>query len=584
MPTLVLWDQGPERGPNEWAGVDIEVDSGAFLPSWPTYPEPDWEAPDVIDTTRPRRVQWAVSSIRDFDWKGELLQARIEGMRPITFEGNGSIRLSCPTSDVSLLDTLCTDVETWDTTTGVLKIIDRAVHPVIDGQVAPGYVLRSEAEVKDGIVTLTAQEPQRLFADRIVGQGIRKDLLNGRGHFPGIGPMISLGITWTGAPADVEWVPNGGVRGGRALRIRGEKPNDYLEIRCTFTQPEGTTNQQVTVRSSAFFNVPDDPEILEGTDMIKTEVWQGTTRFSPPPGEPNAFVASVDDSTPRGEYGRNPVTSAALLPVPPYTVTIVTYLYPQSETEWTTVSDIEVFRRDTLSTGVPRDLVEQQAILIREMQSTARGKSSWSLVPEIGALCGVEEVGVWRAEDEEPLPDALAKIDQRDDGPDPPYVTAAWRVRCQARRGAVRPDLLVGPTEILSSDGWTHDPGQQVSEARGLTDAGSDYWRVSHVERDTTHTDGHVIERQVRLPNDLPLLALAEATKAKLATLSQPQETTRILVKGDLGRRVAVGDTGRVVQRDGVLRQDERMRVVQWAIDDEADIVALDLGADQEDL
>jgi hypothetical protein len=581
---LLLWaaNQSAVRPENEWTGETITVSHGSWVPPAPVIPEvEDFDAPDVIDTTKPKAIQYAVSSIRDFEWKGELLSCRAESPRSLRLDGGGDARWTASTSDVSVLATLCDDVEEWgDLKTGRLKIIDRAIHPVIDGHLAPAYVLRGEAQVKDGLIHLTGlTPPQGLFPTRILGQGERKDYLNGRGMMPGLGSYQSLGFTWTGNPGDIQFTDNG-VTGGRALRIRGDKRTAKLTISALIVEGEGTTNQQVTVRSGAFLNIPQSA--VERTDAMLTEVFVGNTRVSPPEGRPfdPDHVVQIDDNMPRGEFARDPYVSAALLPVPPYTALVKTTILPHSTTDWTEVSNVTVFRRDSLSTGVERDLVDHQLILIRESQNRP-GKSSWSLPVERRESSGVSEVGVWRAEDEQPLPDALSAIDSRDDGPDPPWVRAGWVAVVGHRRGTVRTALRLGPDDVLSHDGWTHDPGAQKSELRGLTDRGNAYWRVSHVETDTSRTEGHVIEVQARAPNDQDLLSLAEWTKARLAQVAQPQETTRLVVSGYWGRRIAVGDSFRVVLMDGFLRLDRLMRVSQWAMDDETDTCVLDVGNDE---
>lgn len=573
--SIVLWPHGPERPANEWAGADVVVEAGTWLPGWDyTPPVEEWEAPDVVDLTRPKMIQLAVSTIRNFRWLGEIIQARIVPPRPISLDGTGSIRVEVPTSDITGMLTLCDDVEDWGTAdTGVLKIVDRAIHPVIDGRVCPGYVLRGEATIRDGMLTLVGQEPPRLFADRIMGEGQREDLLGGRGTFPGTRSWQSLGFQAHNG-LEVEWVADGGVRGGRALRIRGDQvAGDELTITAHYTQPEGVTNQQITVRSGAFFNIPESA--TDDTTVMVTEVFEGGVRVSPPQGYENDYSAQVVEDTPRGEYGRNPMTSAALLPVPPYSVAIITTIYPKSTTEWTYISDLTVFRRDTFSSGVPRDLTAHPALLIRKAQD----KSSWSLPVDIGSSTGVEEMLVVRAEDESPLTDELAKVCDRDDGPDWPWVDARWRCQSEARRGAERTTVVLGPDDILESSGWSHDPGGQKSEMRGLTDRGEAYWRVTEVVRDTSHTDGHVIEAQVRAPNDMSLKALAEFTASQLAGTALPQETCTVKVRGWLARRLEVGDSFRTVQVDGHYRMDRHCRLTGQDWYDDEDTCDLTLAA-----
>jgi len=553
----------------------------ATPPAWvavPTVPDvEDWDAPVPDDDSRVRRVQWAVASIRERRWLGELLEARTEGRRSLNLDGGGEVQISVPTTDRSALATLLGDIASWgEVVTGRATLLDRSIHPVIDGRVGPGYVLRGEARISQGRVVLSGQAPSRLWADRIVGTAERVDLLGGRGMFRGHGSPASLGIQVVG-DVEVRWATPG-ARADRALEIRGDSLTGHVAITTGHSAGDGLTGDRITVRSGAFLRIPDDA--VEDTTVMLTEVYEGGERVSPGPGAPNLYAVQIAEDDATGAWTREPLTSAALLPLAPYTAQVVTRIYPASTESWTGISDLTVFRRDTFSTGVERDLVTHQALLIREGQ-TGRRKSSWSMPFLIGDHVGVSELGVWRHEDETPLTEALAAVSSRDDGPDLPWVDAQWRARCSARRGRVRTDIVIGPDDILGDDGWVHDPGSQVSELRAVTDRGNAYWRVASTARDTSRTDGHVIERQVRAPNDLDLRQLDSYTAARLAERAQPQETATIAVRGHLGRRLEVGDTVRVVQLDGFWRLDRMVRIVDWSIDDEADVVWLDVGTDE---
>ena len=103
---------------------------------------------------------------------------------------------------------------------------------------------------------------------------------------------------------------------------------------------------------------------------------------------------------------------------------------------------------------------------------------------------------------------------------------------------------------------------------------------MTSVQTDTTLTDGHVIERQLRAPNELSLLAVDQWAGAELEQVSQPQHTRRVLVDWDLGASIAVGDSFRVVDVAGVWRLNEWMRVSQRTFLPGQRLVALDLGSD----
>ncbi|WCO67865.1 hypothetical protein PO878_03895 [Iamia majanohamensis] len=568
-----------------WDPVAITVAAPPALPAWDTTPPAeDWEAPPFDDTGTPTRVQVAISTIRDFRWLGELLDAAVDDGRSQTIDGTGTVRIQVPTSDPSALVTLLDDVELWgDRYTGRPKLIDRAAHIVINGKVDASYVLRSDITIDNGVVSLSGVEPTRLFDDRIVGTGRRLDLLYGRGHFPGSGTYGSLGINWTGDPGDIEFFTPG-VRGGRCIRIRGDSLTDRLEIGCVVSSSEGA-NQKVTVRSSAFLQLPDGA--ADDTTVMAVEVRTlNGGQLWPPSGSANPYVANIEEDMPREEWMRSPTVAAGQLPAPPFGVWVVAKFYPAplesgaSSGAWTYIDEIEIFQRDTLATRVERDLVDHQLILLRDAQE-GRDKSSWSLGFARGTDSGVSEIGVWRHEDEQPLRDALSAISSRDDGPDPPWVGPDWKIHIGARRGSVRDDIVLGPSDIVAVQNWSHDPGAMASSMRGVTDRGEAYWRVESVVTDTSQTAGHVIERQARAPNDMELLALDQWTAAQLAQVAQPQDTARLVVRWDLGRRIAVGDSFRVIHMDGLWRLDRTMRVVKRTLMDAARLVVLDVGTDE---
>lgn len=587
--TIPVFTRAAPRDPYEWPCVNLTVTAPGALPSWPYNPPViDWEAPIPDDDTEITRVQVAVSTIRDFRWLGEILTADVAQWSD-SLEGTGTVSIKFPTSDPSAIPTLLGEWETWgDLFTGRPKLIDRAVHIVVDGKVDGSYVLRSDAKIADGTVTLSGQEAPRLFADRIIGTGRRYDNLGGRGHFPAGYTASQLGINFTLDGPNWGWVEPG-VRGGRSLRIKGDPARNRFTIGA-YKKVTRTESFRVLIRASAYVQVP--KRTLDDTSLISVAIYtaDGTRRIWPSPGQPNPYAANTEEDMPRGEWGRSPITAAGMLPDAPYEVLVIATFTPAIVEEgiesfggaWTYFDEIELFVQDTVSTGEdPVDLVDQQATLIRYSQD-GLDKSSWSLPVVRGASVGVEETGNWRHEDEQPLPDALSAITSRDDGPDPAWVDNQWRCHVGARRGTVRDDLTLGPDLIVSVDGWSHDAGAMVSSMRGVTDRGEAYWRVESVVTDTTHTEGHVIERQARAPNDIELLALDEWTRAQLAQVSQPQETTRVLVPWWLGVRIGAGDSFRVVWPDGYWRLDGRMRVSQRTKLPGQRLVALDLGADVE--
>lgn len=565
----------PARPPNEWDPV-VEVNSApVHLEQFPTTGEGD-----TPDTTIPERWQVAVSTIIGRRHLGELLQASIAEWSVDLDGRSGSCRITVPTSDPSVLSCLLSDWELWGSSilTGRLDIIDRAVHLVRNGRIVWSYVLRSSAEVKDGVITLTGVEVGALFEDRIIGTARRLDFLWGRGHWPGSGSLASLAWKVHG-DVEAQIVTGAGVRGGRSLRIRGNGATDWVDI-TTILRSDAGADQKVTIRASAYVQLPSDA--VDDTTLITVDTRHvgEPSLWWPHPSEGNYLAGNVTEEMPREEWTRSPVVCAGLLDAPPYAMAVRVRLFPRSTTEWTYFDEVELFRGDILGTRVERDLVDHLFILIREAQ-TGRDKQTWSLGYNRGAPCGVEEIGVWRHADEQPLVEAITAICGRDDGPDVPWVTPDWKVNTAARRGSDRDDLVLSLDQVVAWEGWSHDTGSMASSLRGQTDRGEEYWRVVSVATDTSRTHGHVIERSVRAPNLMHLLSLDKWTSLELQRVAQPQETSRLWMTRTEAARLLIGDRVRFVARDGYVRMDRTVRCTRKTHDLRRNLVAVDVGASE---
>jgi hypothetical protein len=580
VPLLFVEADAPD--PQEWDPSEILFEAPPWVPGWPITVAPDASASS--------RVQLAVSTIREFAWLGELIGADVESWSESLDGyggcGGGEVRFSTPTTDESALDTLLVDEEDWGAfgPTGEPRLIDRAVHVVVDGQVTAPYVLRSEAQIdaQRGLVTFTGQAPGRLVADRVIGTGAPADLLEGRGFFPGSGSLASLGWTWEGDPGDIRWTT--GVRSGRAVEIRGDPLTSRLTIRKVVTPGQGET-QHVQIFTGAQFRLPNlDPNVANNSTLVSVSVHHSSdlSRFWPPPGQGNEGDSDLSEDMPRGVWLDSPLVAWAVTPLPPYSVIVEASFYPvTSATEWTAIDEVTMFRRDTLGLGAPRDLCRHVSLLLEDAQH-GPGKTSFSLPVVITSETGTVENGHWRRDSMQPHQDAIAALTSRRDGPDPPWVRPDWRFEVAARRGAVRDDLVLGPDDIVGAPSWSHDAGSQASRAIVETDRGWDWLRVSSVQTDTTLTDGHVIERVQRAPGGITLKAVDEWAKAELASVSQPQNTMRVLVAWELGASISVGDSFRVANVSGFWRMHDWMRCWQRTFLPRQRLVALDLGSDLE--
>jgi hypothetical protein len=551
----------------------VAVVSEPFIPS----PVP---VDDDVTGDGPSRYQLLVGEINGPDC-GELLSAVIESYST-TIDEDGQIQFSAATTDPSIITTLGNAPRVWNGK-GLVDLdglVNLRVHPVRDGKVGPAYILRSEASVSKGRVSLTGQQMGHVFGDRFVGTARRHDYFNGRGFFR-TGTQEQLGVTVVGPHPeliDVDLLP-AGPDGQRCLRVRGNPSNGYVQITTVVASTSTTGTQRVTVRVGGFVKLPSDAVDDVTVLSVTTKRVGDSLRYWPPYGPGDELAANTTADMGRNQWLDDPLSAGGLLPAPPYTVYVSANFYPQSESGWTYLYGLTAYKRDSLGTGAPKDLVYHLRTLIDDAQH-GTDKSSWGLTPVVGALTGTSELGVWRDEEDRPLTDALDALTGRDDGPEWPWIEPDLTVHCAARRGADRDDIEIGPDDILNPEGWSTDPGSQASEVRAVTDRGTDYWREEEVARNTTKTNGQVIERSVRAPNGMGLQALQRWTDGVLARVGQPQETCRPLVRGSLGHRVNVGDRFPVTQIDGHLAQHRVMRCSAKTVIPAGDLVWLDMGAD----
>ncbi len=553
----------------------------------------EWVPPSLTDDTVPYRCQVAVAEVLPtFRYLGELLQAVVQDGRWEDLDGSGGCTVTVSIDDVSV-DLLTEDHEVWGAlgATGRVALVDRELHVLVDGKVVGCYAPKGHASIAGDAMTVTLVSlPDAYFRVRTLGR-VPYDHLGGVGTFPDDVDFADLpGVFWTGDgdpdtdPTDIKWVP--GPRDTRALAIKGDAWSGdpaRLVVQAQMTTTERTTYSNI-VRAAAFMRLPDIGDSRDGQLLMTVERREvdGSERSWPTPGQawPDEMVALVDESRTTGDWSTDPVTAAALAKRGPYDSVFVVEVYPVAPDTWTYIDELRVFRRDTLGTGVARDLVGHLVVLCRDAQEP----STWNLPVVRGADCGWSEVGVWRREEFRPLVDAISAVCERKYGPARPWVDTQRRLRCEAVRGVDRRwQMTIGPDDIVSWEAWEHDSGAQASQVVAETDMGSGYWRHVSVATDTTRTDGHVIEHIARAPNDLGLRQLDSWAENELDRLSQVQETMTVWVRPSLGWWVGVGDRVRLVLPAGRVRFDRDVRVWRKAWHDRRRLVALSVGVHEDE-
>lgn len=539
----------------------------------------------VPDSAGVHRMQVVARSIISRQWLGEILSAVVDS--PISgpdINGSGSVTLKVALDDPSI-DALGGNPVTYGTDTyRQWALIDVEFHIYEDGACVGIFVAGDDVREDGSFGTIPCvTKVDGLFSGRTLGDGKSTDLLAGRGFFAGTGDLRDYGFYAIG---DLEWEftePYGSY--GRGIRYRGQafdsegREKDHLKIAKNMATAKTTTFHNL-VRTVAFVRVPttanDDQLVLSQETFEIGEA----KRYNPPPYDGlDEQGGSVDDDTELGQY--SVFTAFSQLPLGPHQAVTVSKAYPLSQSAWTYMWGMVQIQRDNLSTGVERDLVYHLRTLLRDAQDPAKGKSSWGLAVKVTGLSGIEEVGTWWREDNQPLTDALDAITSRYEGPDPVWVDFQGRARVDARRGSVRTDFVLTDDNVIKWEDWTTNVRSQVSEVRTETDLGSDYWRQQVVVRDTSRTSGHVIERITRGPNGMRLRQLEEFTKADHYQHSQPQETTRAWVTYETGYSVSVGDSFRVYREMGRKRGDRTMRVTNRTLDHQRRMIVLDLGTDE---
>lgn len=414
-----------------------------------------------------------------------------------------------------------------------------------------------------------------LTRDRIVGPPTRLDLLGGKGWF-GSGTLTG----WTlhgGASGGIE---AGGTDGdGWSAWVTGIPGQSYLSAIVRLrVEDEGWRGRQ-WFSTSGRVKIPSG-EDLSDYRLMSLYVWDVRKgEFSYPFSDgSDPYAAVVEGDVRGGEWGEV-VTAEGRLPEPPYLVDLQVRLWATHPTKRTYFDQVELFRPENTSTGVSVDLTRHMGTLFAAAQQ-GRDRSPWGVTVEYGAAAGVSAVGTWMHGDAIRMDDALDEVAGQ--GCDVWDVAGpSRRVRAAKRRGSVRNDIVIRSSDILGTVEWEIDPGAQATAVRGLSSATA-HGGADEAAVDTSQSRGQVIDVALPAPVGMTATALRRWCQSQLSSLMLLPATTTVLLPWDLGWRVRVGDTVRVVLQAGAAAHVDWMRVTQWVPHPDRRFIAVDLGTDPE--
>lgn len=532
------------------------------VPAAPVDPDP-WEPPPLPTQPGAAGVEWCLLVC---DWpsgarRGVIWDARIDSWSRSTYgAGPGSLRASVP-STASNLAVLGTDP---------LRI-ELAV--VGGGVVRERYVARQPWSSGGGVVRIDAQTHDVLLNERVCGPPGRVNLA----------PPIRPGLPgWHSRGGASAVAVAGGPAGSHFMRVTGP-PGAYMAAAVRQTSAP-IRWVQVPFGAAALVRVPAGD--WDQYQLVSVHIWDRVRgRWAWPP-EDGTSDGEFADSMDRGVWLADEVQAEGLTPAMPFDVTIEIRLHalPGVTVDYAAPS-LGRPLHDGLAfpPGGKPDLSDVVDAYIAQAQDTsaARRKSSWGLKTLV-TRCGVAENILTPHEERRSLPEALARILDRDDGPEFWWEGRLRRFAVAPRRGRVRRDVAIYPWDVIGPQSWEVDPGAQLTALHALSSASTQYGGGDVGVIDTTSSGGQVIEATVQAPDGLTRNEAAAWARGQLKLRSKPQITARLMLPLDQVLLLEVGDTLEVHLRDGDDVLDEWLRVTGLDVQPERGIGVVDVGTDPE--
>lgn len=547
-------------------------------------------APPYLDDGEPERApeqpgaqgeEWLVSVARfpDGPTRGILWEAKIEAPRIRDQRlGPNQLTVTVPTSDQSmrLLGDLIPNAT--DDSGALLHHVKKAVAfelivgSTLDGKARHRFVVRDQVTVTADRVTMTGVGfVGGVTSDRVIGAPQRLNLIRTnrsfeRGNLSG----------WRKVGDAEAGVARGGPDGDWCAWVTGTPGFAWIERSVSYSQPPRPWGRQ-RIAGQAYVKLPTGLDI-DDYGLVTIAVYSGGVQVWPDPrrGDPEAGVVTSDMV--RGSWHQRPVVGIGYLPTPPYTADVRLRLHPVSTTERTWFDGDQIFRRENTSTVQPVDLIRHPGQLFNHAQR-GRDKSSWGITVVEGTPTGVLEVGTWWHEDGQPMNEALNALVGRGmeiwDLPGP-----ARRVKVSKRRGRVRRDLRINPWDILGEVSWTVDPGAQRTAGRAVSQAGSVWGGADEGLKLTGQALGQVLDVTLQGPVGMTPEQLRSWLREQLSGLALLPATSTLLLRFELGMRLEVGDTVRVLPVAGSAAHPDWMRITEWVPDVARRFVAVQVGTD----
>lgn len=513
---------------------------GRTLPSVPSLP-PTGEPPRAPAQPGQQGERWTVA-VADFPsgrFRGVLWDATIE-KAPVRARhlGGNELTISAPLN-YRVMRTLGTPVPGSFDLAGRQRYSLRNIGQIelllgsnVDGLTRRRFVVRGQAQVANGRVTVTAQGwIGGITADRSIGAPTRKNLIKTNSSF-------ESGLTgWTAHGGAVATIRTGGPDGGKYVGIRGPE-GAYLERRIPFVEPPRPWGRQ-RIAGTALVKLPAGVDI-DDFGLVSVAVYAGGKQWWPSAtlGDPDAGVVTSDMV--RGSWITDAVVAFGYLPTPPFNAEVCLRLWAVDEVQEVAFDDTSIIRRENTSTVYPWDLVRHASKLFDHAQRH-ESKNDWGIGVEEGDPTGIVEVGTWWHEDGTTLPEGLEKLGGRGldlyDLPGP-----GRKVMSTKRQGRVRHDIRINAWDIIGPR-WSVDPGAQRTAARAVSSAGSVWGGADEGAVDTSQSGGQVIDVTLSAPAGLTPTQTREWLAHELASLSTVPISAPVRVPYRLGIRLDVGDT-----------------------------------------
>ena len=558
-------------------GVSVyPYSSGEFVPPVPGAPDPGpgTGAPAVPDQPGEQGYEWLVA-VANFGSVGNNLRgifagAVIESLTICVRElgpQRVDIRVPATAHNLRVWGTVTSEV---DQAGGPLAHVRGSVAREIligsseDGLVRWRFFCRDEVRVEGGFLRISAVGiVGGLTADRVLGS-IRgpHSLMTGSFEWGDLRGWAANGVT-------AEVVP-GGVDVGHCVRIRGNPDGvNCLQAHVRWTVPASL--EFGNLLASAYVRLPNIGAEIEGYGLMTvtvTEVVSGN-QIWPWPGRGNDRAAVVDMDMPRGTWLADQIVAGGGAGPAPFDVWVDVKLFPLSATEWTYFDKVHLFPLSFFRVLDIRDRADAVRDLMVEAQS-GRDKRSWGVgVIKKSSMGTLPDHRQWST-DENPRLDEILEELLAEDPPGEVWDDAETgrNIAAGARRGQVRSDLVIQPWHVLGRARWTVDPGAQATGLRAQNASGASVLGAIDVGViDTSRSGGHLMEVVLRGPSAMRQRDLGVWVRRQLERMSILQGSTSLLLRWDVGMRLAVGDSVRVAVTDGAAMHVDWMRVMSWQPD-----------------